>query len=185
MINEVVQQYLAHFPEDKTNLDKLLQQLKSGEVLNNRRNFNGHITGAGLVLSADRSKILLIHHNIHQKWLQPGGHWENDESDPLQAAEREIYEETGLHNLQYVPLDAATPLVPVYLETHYIAANPAKDEPEHWHHDFRYLFISSTEELIPQLDEVAEARWFALDAPEIETVRPIINRLKKLNFVPA
>ena len=41
------------------------------------------------------NKILLIFHKKFQKYIQPGGHIEDDE-EPYETAIREVYEETGI-----------------------------------------------------------------------------------------
>jgi len=40
-------------------------------------------------------KVLLVHHNRFDKWVPPGGHFEEDET-PDQTVEREFFEETSL-----------------------------------------------------------------------------------------
>lgn len=50
-------------------------------------------TASGFLV--DQDKVLLIKHKKLGFWLAPGGHTEDDEL-PHQAAEREIWEETGL-----------------------------------------------------------------------------------------
>ena len=48
-----------------------------------------------------------------------------------------------MHIGRYVPLDAGNPDLPVHIDTHHIPANPKKNEPPHYHHDFRYVYIAS------------------------------------------
>ena len=55
--------------------------------------FERHATSTGYVVSGDRT--LLLWHAKLGMWLAPGGHIEANE-DPLQAALREAWEESGL-----------------------------------------------------------------------------------------
>lgn len=48
-----------------------------------------------MVLLLWQNEVLLLLHNKHKKWMGPGGHIDPGELDH-QAAERELFEETGL-----------------------------------------------------------------------------------------
>ncbi len=98
----------------------------------------GHITATGLVLAADEERVLLVHHRRLNRWLLPGGHIEEQDGTPGDAARREVVEETGaaLH-----PADP--PLAGI--DVHGI---PAKGgEPYHLHHDLIFLFHATSDRL--------------------------------------
>jgi 8-oxo-dGTP pyrophosphatase MutT (NUDIX family) len=167
------------FPQDKESLELLSEQIKSDEKLNDPANYHGHITGAAIVLSPDLTKVLLIHHGFLQRWLQPGGHWEPDEETPLMAAQREAEEETGVVIDRYLPLDARMPLLPLEISVHLIPERPSRNQPPHYHHDFRYVFVAATEELSRQVEEVSDAGWFAFDATESVEMAIPLARVKE------
>jgi 8-oxo-dGTP pyrophosphatase MutT (NUDIX family) len=186
MLQETLDRYLDVYPAEKGSLDLLQEQLAAHETMNDRRNFRGHITGSAIVLSPDRSKILLIHHKAFNRWQQPGGHWENDdEANPREAAQREGEEETSVRIAEYLPIDATNPLVPLDIDSHQVHARPEKDEPDHVHHDWRYVFIAANTDLQPQVEEVNAAKWFDLDAHETEHVREIIRKLGERGITQA
>lgn len=117
----------------------------------------GHLTASALIVDSERRRLGLIFHKKLGLWLQPGGHFEEGERDPLEAARREAAEEIGLHQLE--------PLSPALfdLDVHEIPARP--NEPAHLHHDLRFAFIASGEEAIRlEMSEVSDFAFVELDA---------------------
>lgn len=98
-----------------------------------RARLAGHFTGSAFVVSADRQRVLLMHHAKLGRWLQPGGHADGDE-DLAAVALREAEEETGLEGLRAEPMPWPGGILD--LDAHLIPARGA--EPAHWHHDVRY-----------------------------------------------
>ena len=54
-----------------------------------------HFCASAFVINPKNKKILLVKHHLFDKWVQPGGHIEDDET-PEEAAAREVFEETGI-----------------------------------------------------------------------------------------
>lgn len=141
---DILQDYLTNFPnEDKLfNLAKEQVKKQSDVKLKSRKNFVGHFTAAAFLVSKDTKRVLLLEHKTLKKMLQPGGHMEVFDTDPLATAYRELNEETGIkaEAVQYRCLVPAKLLVPFDIDTHFIPKNTKKEEPDHYHHDMRYLF---------------------------------------------
>jgi len=127
----------------------------------------GHITASGLVI-CDNSVLLIFHPYINQ-WFQPGGHIEDGES-PIEAAIREVYEETG-----FICALNSDDLEPVDVDIHEIPANPKKNEGSHLHIDLLYRLKVLREE---KPCEVIMFDWFSFD--QIESAR-IQRALVKLS----
>lgn len=108
----------------------------------------GHATGSCFVLDTTGRSALIFHRNL-KLWVQPGGHAEPGERDPLAVSVREAEEELG------ISLDGAEPEL-FDLDVHRIAARG--DAPAHLHFDFRSLVVVEPCELAPATD-AAEARW--------------------------
>lgn len=131
----------------------------------------GHFTASGFVVTPDRARLLLVHHERLGRWLQPGGHIEAEDATLLAAARREVTEETGLSVL---PLAVEGVFD---LDVHHIPA--ARGEPGHEHHDVRFLFEG--EGPVVAGDGVAESRWVLLEEIESlttdESVRRAVRKL--------
>jgi 8-oxo-dGTP pyrophosphatase MutT (NUDIX family) len=76
----------------------------------------GHLTASALVISADRSRVLLTLHPRVGRWLQLGGHLERGDATVAGAALREATEESGIAGLVLDP-------VPVRLDVHPITCS--------------------------------------------------------------
>lgn len=113
--------------------------------------------------------MLLIHHRSLVRWLQPGGHYEAPE-DLTVSALREAVEETGMEGLVIDPWHRTSGR-PIDIDSHRIPARSERGEPEHWHHDIRYVVRAEDGAAIrPDLREVHGAEW--RDLLELEAIAP-------------
>jgi len=140
--------YNEHFPNESGRLSRYTTFLHDtdGDMLIARSNFNGHITTSAFIIDGAASRMLLLQHKSLGRWLQPGGHAEEQDASLLTSALREAVEETGIRpdQLTYYPIHPVA-LVPFDIDAHYIPANPKKQEDGHYHYDHRYLFIYTGE----------------------------------------
>lgn len=123
-----------------------------------RTNQLGHITASGLVIKDN--KVLLIFHPYIKTWFQPGGHIDDGES-PIEAAIREVYEETG-----YICVLDSVSFEPIDIDIHEIPANLQKGEGAHLHIDLLYRLKAIRED---RPSEDITCNWFSFD--EIQSTR--------------
>jgi 8-oxo-dGTP pyrophosphatase MutT (NUDIX family) len=161
----------------------LREQIGQGDAIHDRRTRPGHVTTSAFILSPDGAATLLIRHRALGRWLQPGGHYEPP-SDLLASALREAVEETGLGTLRPDPWHEESGL-PIDVDTHRIPARPSRNEPEHWHHDIRFVLRADpAEPLRPVLSEVTAAAW--RPAAAVAEIAPrAFAHMKRLGIVPA
>jgi 8-oxo-dGTP pyrophosphatase MutT (NUDIX family) len=127
-----------------------------------------HITASMLVVSSDRSMVLLNLHRKYEIWVQFGGHCEPTDATLADAALREASEESGITGLR--PLGAA----PVQLSTHEVDCGPIR--PSH-HLDVRYVAVAPAQAEATVSDESLDIAWFnraklpsGVDAPLRELI---------------
>jgi 8-oxo-dGTP pyrophosphatase MutT (NUDIX family) len=153
-IRATLTDYLDAHPDQKTQLGPALELLDAGADLSTRSEFRGHAT-AGAILANDNGRVLHIRHLALNRWLLPGGHLEDSDMSLLDAARRELTEETG------IPAAAITPAgdQPLHVDIHPIPANHTKGEPDHQHIDFRFLFHTAADTINLQTEEVTDGAW--------------------------
>lgn len=125
----------------------------------------GHVTASAWVVTPDGRRALLTHHKKLERWLQLGGHADG-EARVEQAALREAQEESGLppESLALLAPDGEPRVLDV--DVHVIPARGA--EPEHEHHDVRFLIVADRERAPVVSAESHDVRWF--DVQELRTV---------------
>jgi 8-oxo-dGTP pyrophosphatase MutT (NUDIX family) len=110
----------------------------------------GHVTASGFVVNPDGDRVLLVHHATIGIWVQPGGHVDPDDAAPLEAARREIAEETGVVDL--TPVSAGI----FDIDVHEFPEGSGR--PAHRHFDLRFAFVAADDRIAPSA-EVLEALW--------------------------
>lgn len=94
----------------------------------------GHLTASTLVVDESGGRVLLTLHPRLGRWVQLGGHCEDEDADILAAALREATEESGIAGLRVDPVPAALHVhaltcslgVPTrHLDLQFIATAPA------------------------------------------------------------
>jgi 8-oxo-dGTP pyrophosphatase MutT (NUDIX family) len=107
-------------------------------------------------------KVLLIFHPYIKQWFQPGGHIDDGEL-PIEAAIREVYEETGI---LCEPTEGR--LDPIDIDLHEIPANPKKGEGTHLHIDLLFLLQVIEERESPEDIQKAWVPFKEITSPRIQ-----------------
>ncbi len=137
-----------------------------------------------IVAKTNPKKILLVHHKKLGKWLQPGGHVEQFEN-PLEAAIREVREETGLDisflSKEAQDIDSESSMLPLPTFLLEQKVSSYQDQPEHFHIDINYVLEVAEQPLKHQIEESHGIGWFskdeALNLPIHGDTRVILQQL--------
>ena len=155
-ILEQLKHYRPYNPQEAADLAEMLRRLEQKEPLFSRDNLSAHFTASAWVVSPDRSKVLMAHHNLYNSWAWLGGHADG-EQDLLSVALREVREESGLTDLRPVSQDIySLEILPVsghWKHGQYI--------PSHLHFNVTYLLEADpTAPLRHRPGENSAVAWF-------------------------
>ncbi len=178
----LIEVYLKKFPNDKSKIKLLQTQLRNNEDIWHRKNFTWHITATWFVLSPDKKQTLIIHNINVNKWVGPWWHYEKKDNEIYNCATREVKEETGLKNILLANWHKENKFIPININTHKILANKKKQEWEHYHHDFRFVFFLTKDEKV-NIDskELYNFEWRNINDDLWETNADAVENIK--NFI--
>ena len=154
----------------------MLSALGRGEKMLTRDNLTMHFTASAWIANPERTKVLMVYHNLYDSWAWTGGHADGEE-DLCAVALREAEEETGVT----VRLKQAAAYS---LET--LTVNPhiqrGRFVPAHLHLNLTYLLeADESARLTVKPDENQAVGWFSLDgavkACSEPWMRPIYEKL--------
>ncbi len=157
--------------KERDDADQMKEFVKSHEDFYQRANKVGHLTASAWVIDTMLEKTLLTHHKKLDKWLQIGGHIEERDRSLLDAARREVVEESGIYNVEAFfddIFDVDIHLIPEY-----------KGTPEHYHYDVRFIFVANTKEFKVSSESFA-LEWFYFDkAKEVVDDMSLLRMIEK------
>lgn len=130
---------------------------------------NRHFCASVFVIEPSTKKLLLVFHKKFHKWVQPGGHIEENET-PEETALREVYEETGL-KIQL--LGDRFPREDDFIRPLGIQKN--RNLLGDMHIDIIYAAIPVSEEVILNKEESMGIGWFSREQLEALDVFPDIK----------
>ena len=152
--------YKAYNEEEEAERLAFVQFLEAfGDKAYERDNLVGHFSSSAWIVNKDRSKVLMVFHNMYKTWAWVGGHADG-EKDLLAVALKETGEETGLEKVQPVlacPID----LNMMVVHNHY---KRGKFVPRHLHPNVVYLLEADENEPIRiKEDENSGVAWVPME----------------------
>lgn len=180
-LKEQVERYVPFDEAEERIKDYLLKWIDTFEDVLTRENEFGHFTSSAFVVNKERTKMLVVYHNIYDAWIYPGGHADGEEN-LLSVAIREVEEETGLKSKvldDSIFAISASPIAGHIKRGKYV--------PAHTHLDVVYLLEADDKEpLVFREDESKGVKWItfedAIGNDVVDFIRPVHKRLiKKLN----
>ena len=144
-----------------------------------RSNLLAHMTASSWIVNPERTKTLMVYHNLYDSWSWTGGHADG-ETDLLSVALREAREETGIAHVR--------PLSPEIfsLEVLTVDGHEKRGEyvPSHLHMNVTYLLEAEESDTLHVCrEENSGVAWFTLEeALKVSSEPWFVERIyKKLN----
>ena len=177
-LKEKIESYKPFNEQEENDKEQMLKFINNFDDVLTRNNTFGHFSSSAFVVNKERSKMVVVYHNIYDAWIYPGGHADG-EDDLLSVAVREVEEETGLkvkildnniYGIQSLPVKGHVK------RGKYVSA--------HTHFDAVYLLeADDTIPLVFREDESKGAKWIPFEEAYNETmcdfIRPIHKKLDK------
>ena len=161
MMKENLIRQIENYPpfNEQEEKDKalILGWISNNENAFSRENTVAHITASAWVVNKDRSKVLMVYHNIYNSWSWMGGHADG-ETDLLSVAIWEVKEEAGISNVRPVSEEIFS-LESLTVDGHVKKGNYVSS---HLHLNITYLLEADSEEQVSvKADENSGVMWFS------------------------
>lgn len=183
-LKKSIENFIPYNEQEEVEKKIMLKYLSDFDNTLTRQNEYGHFTSSAFVLNKERTKILMIYHNIYHSWAWTGGHSDGD-NDLLYVAMKEAKEETGIKNV--------TPIIDDIYSLEIINVNGhekrGKYVGSHVHLNITYLLeADENEEIHIKEDENSGVKWVSInnilnESSEVwirdRVYSKIINKMKK------
>lgn len=181
-LKEQIKNYIPYNEQEKNDKEMMLKYIDTFEDVLTRENRMCHFTASNWIVNKERTKVLMIYHNIYKSWAWTGGHADGD-SDLLHVALKEVEEETGLKNLKILS-DGIFGIQILTVDSH---IKRGKFVPSHLHLDCCFLLEADENEVVKiKADENSGVEWIDIDkATEVtneEKMKPIYTKLNEKIF---
>ena len=159
MLIDMLEKYTPDCEQEIQDKRMMLHYARQFDDILLRSNETAHFTASPWIVNPDRSRVLMVYHNIYGSWSWVGGHADGDQS-LLSVALRETQEETGVCNSRPLSEDIFS-LEILTVPAHF---KRGKYVVPHLHLNATFLVEADDRQPIRiKPDENSAVRWFDLD----------------------
>lgn len=179
MLRETIEKFTPSCEQEEMDKEFMLKYIDTFEDVLTRDNIIGHFTSSSFIVNKERTKCLMIYHNIYKAWSWTGGHADGDE-DLLHVAVKEAEEETGVSKDKIKVLSEIPATIEVLTVDGHVKRG--KYVSSHLHINVAYLLeIDESEEIRIKPDENSGIKWIEIDKLEEagieEKMKPTYRKL--------
>lgn len=178
IIREEIKHYSPYNCEEEKDKQIILKYIDDFEDVLTRNNEIGHMTSSSWIVNKDKTKVLMVYHNIYDSWSWTGGHADGD-NNLLQVSLKEAKEETGLTNVKPLCEDIFS-LEVIGVNGHMKKGNYVSS---HIHLNVTYLLCADEHDITHiKEDENSGVKWFTLEEAVKVSNEPYMKKIyTKLN----
>lgn len=172
-LREQIRQYTPYNEQEEQDQKVMLEFIDNSKNVLSRENQVAHFSASAWIVNQDRTKVLMIYHNIYDSWAWTGGHADG-EADLLGVAIREAMEETGLETVTPVQSEIFS-LEILTVNGHVKRGNYVSS---HLHMNVTYLLEADENEMISiKPDENSGVRWIPNEEAVAASSEPWMRRI--------
>ena len=184
-LKEQIENYKPYNEQEKSDKEIILNCINTFKDVLTRENKICHFTASNWIINKERTKVLMIYHNIYKSWAWTGGHADGD-SNLLHVALKETEEETGLKNLKLLS-DGIFGIQILTVDSH---IKREKFISSHLHLDCCFLLEANENEILKiKEDENSGVKWIDIEKaveitnePKMKPIYRKLNEKYKSNF---
>ncbi len=178
-LRKKIENYVPYDDVEAKDKEVMLKYMDTFDNLLVRDNEFAHFTASNWIVNKERTKVLMIYHNIYKSWAWTGGHSDGEE-DLLKVALKEAEEETGINNFKVLS-NGIYSLEIIGVDAH---EKRGKRVAAHLHLDCCFLLEADEKDMIRiKEDENSGIQWVNIEDvikknSQLE-MTPIYNKLNE------
>ena len=163
-----IEKYKPYNEQEEKDKILILDWIRNNENAFSRENTVAHMTASAWVVNRERTRVLMVYHNIYNSWSWLGGHADG-ETDLLAVALREVKEEAGISHVRPVSEEIFS-LESLTVDGH---VKKGKYVSSHLHLNVTYLLEADCEEAVSiKADENSGVAWFSSEEALKKSTEP-------------
>ena len=156
-LTDQIEEYKPYNEQEEKDKRLILGWIRNNENAFSRENTVAHMTASAWVVNRERTRVLMVYHNIYNSWSWLGGHADG-ETDLLSVAIREVKEEAGISNVHPVSEEIFS-MESLTVDGH---VKKGKYVSSHLHLNVTYLLEADPKENVSvKADENSGVAWFS------------------------
>ncbi len=156
---ELIKNYVPVNDQEACDKEQMLRFMEQNQDYLTRDNQIAHFTTSIWTVNKERTKTLMVYHNLYDSWAWIGGHADGEE-DLCAVAMRELQEETGVKHAELVSREILS------LESLNVRGHVKKGNyvPSHLHFNLTFLAEADEQEaLIVNENENQAVKWWSFE----------------------